>query len=70
MSATSTDTNGTSFVPDAGNRITGGYVDSDVIQAKNGDWLMLLSTGPGEPPQRFTLPRVEMDWHGKSSVSL
>ena len=53
VSATSTDSSGTSFVPDAGYRITGGYVDSDVIQAKGGDWLMLLSTGPGEPPQRL-----------------
>ena len=53
VSATSTDASGTSFTQDAGYRTTGGYVDSDVIQAKNGDWLMLLSTGPGDPPQRL-----------------
>lgn len=53
VSATSTDPSGTSFTQDAGYRTTGGYVDSDVIQAKNGDWLMLLSTGPGDPPQRL-----------------
>ena len=53
VSATSTDASGTSFTQDAGYRTTGGYVDSDIIQAKNGDWLMLLSTGPGDPPQRL-----------------
>ena len=52
-SATSTDASGTSFVRDAGFRTTGGYVDSAVIQANSGDWVMLLSTGPGSPPQRL-----------------
>ena len=52
-SATSTDASGTSFVRDAGFRTTGGYVDSAVIQANSGDWVMLLSTGPGNPPQRL-----------------
>lgn len=52
-SATSTDASGTSFVRDAGYRTTGGYVDSAVIQAKTGDWVMLLSTGPGKPPQQL-----------------
>lgn len=53
VSATSTDATGTAFTKDPGYRTTGGYVDSDVIQAKSGDWIMLLSTGPGEPPQRL-----------------
>lgn len=51
ISATSTDATGTSFVPDQGYRFTGGYVDSDVIQAVDGNWLALVSTGPGAPPQ-------------------
>ena len=37
---------GTSFTQDAGYRTTGGYVDSDVIQAKNSDWLMLHPPAP------------------------
>ena len=53
VSATSTDATGTSFIKDAGNRFTGGFVDSDVIQAKSGDWIALVSTGPGQPPQRL-----------------
>lgn len=53
LSATSTDASGTTFVQDPGYRFTGGYVDSDVIQAVTGDWLALVSTGPGTPPQRL-----------------
>jgi len=53
VSATSTDSSGTQFVRDSGTRTTGGYVDSDVIHAADGNWVMLLSTGPGEPPQRL-----------------
>lgn len=53
VSATSTDARGTSFVKDPGFRFTGGYVDSDVIQAENGNWIALVSTGPGAPPQRL-----------------
>lgn len=52
-SATSTDLTGTAFTPDPGFRTTGGYVDSDVIRAEDGDWVMLVSTGPGDPPQRL-----------------
>lgn len=52
-SATSTDASGTAFVRDTGLRFTGGYVDSDVIQARTGDWVALVSTGPGDPPQRL-----------------
>jgi hypothetical protein len=53
VSATSTDASGTNFVKDAGNRFTGGFVDCDVIQAQTGDWIALVSTGPGQPPQRL-----------------
>lgn len=53
VSATSTDASGTSFAQDPGTRFTGGYVDSDIVQAKDGDWIALLSTGPGAPPQQL-----------------
>jgi hypothetical protein len=53
VSATSTDASGTQFVLDSGYRFTGGYVDSDVIQATDGNWIALVSTGPGTPPQRL-----------------
>lgn len=53
VSATSTDASGTQFVLDSGYRFTGGYVDSDVIQAIDGNWIALVSTGPGTPPQRL-----------------
>jgi hypothetical protein len=47
VSATSTDTTATTFVRDPGTRLTGGYVDSDILRAKDGDWVMMVSTGPG-----------------------
>jgi len=53
LSATSTDSTGTSFVQDPGYRFTGGYVDSAIIQADAGKWIALVSTGPGAPPQRL-----------------
>ncbi len=53
VSATSTDSTGTQFVPDAGYRFTGGFVDSEIVQAETGNWIALLSTGPGAPPQRL-----------------
>jgi hypothetical protein len=53
VSATSSDASGTQFVLDSGYRFTGGYVDSDVIQATDGNWIALVSTGPGTPPQRL-----------------
>jgi hypothetical protein len=53
LSATSTDATGTSFVQDPGYRFTGGYVDSDIIQANAGNWIALVATGPGAPPQRL-----------------
>lgn len=53
VSATSTDASGTSFAQDPGYRFTGGYVDSEIVQAEDGNWIALLSTGPGDPPQRL-----------------
>lgn len=38
---------GISFTQESGFRLEGGYVDTEVIRAKAGDWLMLTSTGPG-----------------------
>jgi hypothetical protein len=47
VSATSTDATATTFVRDPGTRLTGGYVDSDILRAVDGDWVMMVSTGPG-----------------------
>jgi hypothetical protein len=47
VSATSTDATASSFVRDAGTRLTGGYVDTDILRANDGDWVMMVSTGPG-----------------------
>ena len=38
---------GISFTQESGFRLEGGYVDTEVIRAKAGDWLMMTSTGPG-----------------------
>lgn len=38
---------GISFTQESGYRLEGGYVDTEVIRAKAGDWLMMTSTGPG-----------------------
>lgn len=54
-SATSTDATGTTFVIDAGYRLQGGYVDTDVIQAVDGKWLMITSSGPDCEPQTLWL---------------
>jgi hypothetical protein len=47
VSATSTDATATTFVRDPGMRLTGGYVDTDILRAVDGDWVMIVSTGPG-----------------------
>ena len=49
VSATSTDASGTSFVRDGGYRTTGGFVDFEVLQANDGDWLAMMSTSPENP---------------------
>jgi hypothetical protein len=38
---------GISFTQESGFRLEGGYVDTEVLRAKSGDWLMMTSTGPG-----------------------
>ena len=50
VSATSIDSSGTSFVRDVGQRTTGGYVDFEVLRAKKGDWLAVMSTTPATIP--------------------
>ena len=56
-SATATDASGTVFTADKGKRTTGGIVDFEVLQAKNGAWLAIASTTPGNPPQRLLVGR-------------
>ena len=55
VSATSTDSSGTTFVRDAGARVTGGVVDFEVLQAKTGTWIAVASTTPGNPPQKLLI---------------
>lgn len=38
---------GISFTQESGFRLEGGYVDTEILRAKAGDWLMMTSTGPG-----------------------
>jgi len=52
VSATSTDGTGTEFVRDEGFRTTGGYVDFEVLQAVDGDWLAVMSTSPETLPAK------------------
>ncbi len=50
-SATSSD--GLSFTPDPGDRLTGGYVDPAVVRLPDGSWLMLVSRTPREQQRLF-----------------
>ena len=52
VSATSTDSSGTSFNKDPGQRTTGGYVDFEVLQAKAGDWIAVMSSTPETLPSK------------------
>lgn len=52
VSATSTDSSGTSFNKDPGRRTTGGYVDFEVLQAKAGDWIAVMSSTPETLPSK------------------
>lgn len=54
-SATSSDATGTTFTLDEGTRLTGGWVDTHMMRAEAGNWLLLTSTGPGCAPQRLAL---------------
>ncbi|NBS28120.1 MAG: hypothetical protein EBS70_04445 [Actinobacteria bacterium] len=38
---------GISFTKESGYRLEGGYVDTEVLRAKDGDWFMITSNGPG-----------------------
>jgi len=38
---------GISFTKEAGWRLEGGYVDTEVLRAKDGEWLMVMADGPG-----------------------
>jgi hypothetical protein len=38
---------GISFVKEAGWRLEGGYVDTEVLRARDGDWVMIVADGPG-----------------------
>ena len=51
VSATSDDITGTRFIRDPGQRTTGGYVDFEVLQAKAGDWIAVMSTTPPARPE-------------------
>jgi hypothetical protein len=52
-SYTSTDSSGTTFTKDSGYRFVGGYVDPDILRAKTGDWVAIVSTGPGCEGQQY-----------------
>jgi len=51
VSATSDDITGTKFTKDPGQRTTGGYVDFEVLQAKPGDWIAVMSSTPAARPE-------------------
>lgn len=63
-SYTSTDASGTSFVKDSGFRFVGGYVDPEILRAKSGEWVAIVSTGPGcEGQQYFVATSPDgLDW--------
>lgn len=45
--ASYTSADGVSFAKDAGWRLEGGFVDTEVLRARDGDWLMIVADGPG-----------------------
>lgn len=38
---------GISFTKEAGWRLKGGYVDTEILRAKDGEWVMIMADGPG-----------------------
>ena len=52
ISATSTSTEGTSFSVDEGKRVENGYVDFEVLQAKDNDWIAIMSSSPETVPAK------------------
>lgn len=72
VSATSNDTNATSFVRDSGTRLTGGYVDSEILRAEDGNWVMITSTGPGAGTQYLYMATSKdgLEWNlNKNPIS-
>jgi len=63
-SYTSSDANGTSFTKDSGYRFVGGYVDPEILRAKSGDWVAIVSTGPGCEGQQYFVSTSSdgLDW--------
>ena len=64
-------TDGVSFTKEAGWRLEGGYVDTEVLRARDNDWLMIVADGPGcggtkgsqKPQQLFvTTSRDGLTW--------
>ena len=51
-SATSTDTSGTSFTIDDGQRVVGGYVDFEVLRAETNNWVAIMSSTPATIPDK------------------
>lgn len=50
VSATSIDSSGTTFTQDDGFRLTGGYVDFEVLDASEAIWVAVMSTSPENLP--------------------
>ena len=40
---------GISFTKESGWRLENGYVDTEILRAKDGDWVMIMADGPGCP---------------------
>ena len=55
------DASGVTFTKEAGWRLEGGYVDTEVLRAKAGDWLMITSNGPGCGQQQKLFITVSID---------
>ena len=52
VSATSTNSEGTSFSVDEDKRVENGYVDFEVLQAKDNDWIAIMSSSPETVPAK------------------
>ncbi len=52
LSATSTTTRGINFIADAGRRVEGGYVDFEILKAKDNDWIAIMSSSPVTIPDQ------------------
>mgnify|MGYP001212743860 CR=1 FL=1 len=52
VSATSSNSQGTNFKMDEGKRVEGGYVDFEVLKAKDNDWVAIMSSSPETVPAK------------------